>query len=84
MLLLWNYFWFNCKPITKIIYCFWSGVCDMYNDGFGQLKPVENLIIGIKYKSRILSWKRTKIVDPLAAIPNLIINEEKKSKGHKY
>jgi hypothetical protein len=30
-----------------------------------------------RYKSRILSWKRTKILAPLNAIPNLIINEEK-------
>jgi hypothetical protein len=40
------------------------------------LNLVENIIIG-SYKSRILSWKRTKILAPLNAIPNLIINEEK-------
>ena len=56
-------------------------VCDNDTDGFGQfnLKPVENLIIGSATNIKVEFYHENgqKIVDPLAAIPNLIINEEK-------
>lgn len=56
-------------------------VCDNDTDGFGQfnLKPVENLIIGSATNIKVEFYHENgqKIVDPLTAIPNLIINEEK-------
>ena len=56
-------------------------VCDNDTDGFGQfnLKPVENLIIGSATNIKVEFYHENgqKIIDPLAAIPNLIINEEK-------
>jgi hypothetical protein len=44
MLLLWNYFWFNCEPITKSSAVSDLVVCDNDTDGFGQfnLNLVEN------------------------------------------
>ena len=56
-------------------------VCDYDTDGFGQfnLNPVENLIIGSATDVKVEFYHENgqKIVAPLTAIPNLIINEEK-------
>ncbi|OAZ04364.1 T9SS type B sorting domain-containing protein [Flavobacterium succinicans] len=55
-------------------------VCDNDTDGFGQfnLKPIENLIIGSATDIKVEFYHENgqKIVAPLTAIPNLIINEE--------
>lgn len=69
------------NPLPKLSAVSDQIVCDNDTDGFGQfnLNPVENLIIGIATDVKVEFYHENgqKIVAPLNAIPNLMINEEK-------
>lgn len=69
------------NPLPKLSAVSDQIVCDNDTDGFGQfnLNPVENLIIGSATDIKVEFYHENgqKIVAPLNAIPNLMINEDR-------